>query len=130
MADAGRAVDLLQEFVVNQDAAVFGGDQVGPSACRQADLEAAATHVGRDLCDGFVFSDFAVFELGDPDLFHALVFEELDVFFTEQMTFGEEFLAAGPEDGATKDSSGRFPHIDGLRFHGEPPGSAYEVGEI
>src|ERR1700693_2643592 len=35
---AGGAVDLLEEFIVHQYAAVFRGQEVGPAARREADL--------------------------------------------------------------------------------------------
>src|SRR5436190_1273378 len=66
--DARSAVNLLEQLVINQDAAVFDCEQIRAPAGRQPDFQAAATHFRGRLAYGLIFSDLAVFELGNPDL--------------------------------------------------------------
>jgi hypothetical protein len=65
--NARGAVDLAEQLVVHQHAAVLRREQVSPSSRRQPDFEAPAPGFRCDLGDGFVFADLTLFELGDPD---------------------------------------------------------------
>ena len=100
---AGGAVDLLEQFVVHQHAAVFGGQEVGPAAGREADFETAAAHLAGDRADRIVLADLAFFQFGYPDGFHAFGLQHANVFVADDMALGQQFLPAGPENGATKD---------------------------
>jgi hypothetical protein len=102
---ARSAVNLLQEFVVHQHAAVFGGHQVGPATRREADLEAAATHFAGDGANGIILADLAVLQFRHPDGFHTFGFQDADVLITDHVALGEEFLAARPENSAAQDSA-------------------------
>jgi hypothetical protein len=102
---AGGAVDLLQQLIVHQDAAVFGGEQVGPASGRQADFETAATHFAGHLADRVVFADFAVFQFGDPNGIHTFGLQDPDVFIADDMPLGQQLLPTGTENGATEDPS-------------------------
>ena len=118
--DRRRAVDLPQQFVVDQHAAVLGGEQVSPAAGRQADLERPTAHLRSHRHDGVVFAHLALLELCHPDLAHAFGLEQLDVFLAEHVPLGQELLAPGTEDRAAEDPPGGFLDIDGLSFHLPP----------
>ena len=120
------AVDLPQQLVVDEHAAVFGGEQVGPAARRQANFERPAAHFRRHRHDGVVFADLALLELGHPDLAHTFGLEQLDVFLAEHVSLGQELLAPWTEDRAAEDSPGGFLDIDGLSFHLPPDPKLYK----
>ena len=114
---ARGAVDLFKEVIIHQYAAIFRRDEVGAATSGDLYFETAAANFSGDGADGVVLSDFPFFQLRDPDAVHTFGFQNADVFIADQVTFGEKFFSAGPEDGATQDSSGRFSNFNGLGFH-------------
>ena len=102
---AGGAVDLLEQFIVHQHAAIFGGEQIGPSAGRQADFKTAATHFTGYLADGVVFPDFAFFQFGNPNGFHSFGFQYPNVFIADDVSLRQQLFPTRTEDGATEDPS-------------------------
>src|SRR5215472_4971852 len=65
--NAGCTVDLPQEFVVYEDAAVLGRYQVRPAASGHPDLDSATCNERRNLLDGIVLANLAFFQLRNPD---------------------------------------------------------------
>jgi hypothetical protein len=111
------AVDLAEQIIVHQNAAVFGREEVRASACRKPDLKTSASHLRRHLADGRVLADFAFFKFGHPHLTESFGFQQPDVFITKNVPFGEQFLAPGPKNRTAKNSSCGFPNINSLRSH-------------
>ncbi len=101
--NAGRAVDLLQQFIIHQNAAVFGSQEVGPATGCEADFETSATHFAGHRADRVVLTDLPFFQLGYPNGFHAFGLQHANVFVADNMALGQKFLPTGPEYGATKD---------------------------
>src|ERR1039457_376478 len=102
---SGSAVDLFQEFVVHQHAAVLGGQEIGPATRRQADLKTPAPHLAGYRANRVVLADLALLQLGNPNGFHAFGFQYPNVFVADDMPFCQQLLPPGPENGATKDPS-------------------------
>src|SRR5205823_3882211 len=101
----GGAVNLLQELVVHQDTAVFGGQKVGAASRSQADFEAAAAHLAGHCANRIIFADFAFFELGDPNCLHALGLQHANVFVADDMAFGQKLLSTWTKNSTAKDPS-------------------------
>src|SRR5450759_5630104 len=83
--DAGGAVDLLEQLIVHQHAAVFGGQEVGPAAGCEADFETSTAHLAGDRADRIILADFAIFQLGNPNGFHAFRLQDTNVFVADDM---------------------------------------------
>jgi hypothetical protein len=97
-------------------AAVFGGEQVGAASRGQADFQAAAAGFSRNLRDGIIFADFAVFQLCHPDLLQAFGGQQVCVFFTENVTFGQKLATSGTKDGTAQNPACGFANVHILRF--------------
>src|SRR6185437_16445193 len=94
---AASAVNLLQQFIVNEGAAIFSGNQVRPSTRREADFDRTAAHGSSHGHDRVIFTDLAIFQLSNPDLIHAFGFEQANIFVAKDVTFGKQFAPAWPE---------------------------------
>src|SRR5688572_2563939 len=111
------AVELLQQIVVDQRAAVFRRKKVGAPARREPDFQTAATHLARHVRDGQVFGDFTVLQFRHPNLVHALALEETNVVLVNHVSLSKDLAATWPEDGAAENAARRFSDVDGLRPH-------------
>jgi hypothetical protein len=111
------AVDLFQEFVIDQNAAIFGSEEIGPAAGGKTNLKTATAHFAGDRTDGIIFTDFTIFQFRNPDGFHAFGFQHANVFIANDMALGEQFLSARAKYGAAEDPAGRSFDVNGLCSH-------------
>src|SRR5260370_35449054 len=116
--NTGRAIQLLQQFFIDQDTAIFCGHQIRPPTSRHADFVAAAPHFCRYLADGVVLATFPSFELCYPYILHALGFEDADILVSDDMTLREQLLSSRSKYSATENSSVRAFDFDRLGYHG------------
>ena len=87
--DDGRSnVDLAQKVVIDQNAAVFRGGEIGPTAWSKIDFGASAGHFARNGANRGVFGNFTFFQFRNPDLGHAFDFEDADVLIPQDVAFG------------------------------------------
>jgi len=83
---ARQAVNLSQQLIVYQHAAVFGGKQIGPPARRQTDLQTAAPHLLGGLAYRLVFAHLAILEFRHPNLCQPLGLKQAHVFLVQDVT--------------------------------------------
>jgi len=91
--------------------------KIRPSSGSQPDFERTAADFARHLHHGIVLTDFAILELGHPDLIHPLGLEHFGVIGADDMAFGQQFLPAGAENGTAEDPPCRLLYVDCLSTH-------------
>ncbi len=57
-----------------------------------------ACHFAGDPAYRLIFRNFAFFQLSDPDLVEPLTLKYAHVFIAENVAFGQQLLATGPEN--------------------------------
>src|ERR1039458_5121788 len=69
-------------------------------------MRCPATALTGSLAGGVVFANLAVLQLGHPNAFHPLGFQNPDIFVADHMAFGQQLFPARTEYRATQDPSG------------------------
>src|ERR1035441_2779781 len=81
--NAGGAVDLLEQLIIHQHAAVLCAQGISPAAGREADLETSAAHLAGHRADRVILADLPVFQFRNPNGLHAFGLQHANVFVAD-----------------------------------------------
>jgi hypothetical protein len=98
----GRAVRLTQQFVVDQNAAIFCCYEVGATPGGKLDLTRTANYFPSNSTDSFGFGNLFFAELRHPYLLHSFRLKGSNILFPDEVPPGHQSLPPGRKIAETR----------------------------